>query len=874
MNYGDFPIEETIHVLFTTRAFATGIPGTLSAATVAVYEDITATPIETSIAVTESLNSIAGLNAVPIVAIAASGYEVGKNYHVVIEAGEVDSVSVVGEVVAYFSIGRSAAAVDLANSTDGLGALKTLIDALNDLSAADVNAQVDTALSDINLDHFVGTASGIPALPAGTYLDLLQDDGSATYSRSTDSLQAIRDHVGNGSNLTEAGGTGDHLSDLGGMSTGMKAEVQVEANDALVANGLDHFIGASGADTDVADNSLIAQLADAGATADWTNYKPTEDSLRRISEKVSSIGAASGGGFNFAAVGDDTITDTIDNLGVAVDKSTSPVTVGIPVTGHAFLAGHEVTIAGTDAYNGSFPIESVSTNEVVIDITPASFTAETFAGSDTIVSSIKATSLEGVQTTNTFAATAAEDAVYHVIDDDGSNNFTISYRFEIGGGRLATEAVFHGFLSSNNDNAFIQAYNFVASAWETRRLLVGQNGTVNQTITIPLLSRNTGSSGFDLGVVFLRLTDDTASGSSNPTLNTDSLLVEAIGKGQATGYENGQLWVDTVNGVAGTEDNVNGIASNPVLTWADALTLSASLGITDFHIINGSTIQLTANSDNFSLFGDNWTLDLNGQSIAGAHFEGATVSGTSSGTGSSFTRGDIGTVTIGDDTHFIDVGFIAGTITLPAGSLDIHACHHDADSLPIFDFGAGVGGTTLHMHSYSGGLTLHNFGDNGTDIVHLDGNGRVDINSNSAGGTLNVRGMWDVNDSGASTTINLDNTTEDVDAILVDTAVIGAAGVGLSDLGGMSTAMKAEVNAEVLDVMNTDTITLPGQTAPPLAPTHRQAIAWLYKVLRNRKTQTATEWNLLADDESTVDAKATVSDDGTTAIKQEIETGP
>ena len=35
-----------------------------------------------------------------------------------------------------------------------------------------------------------------------------------------------------------------------------------------------------------------------------------------------------------------------------------------------------------------------------------------------------------------------------------------------------------------------------------------------------------------------------------------------------------------------------------------------------------------------------------------------------------------------------------------------------------------------------------------------------------------------------------------VDAILVDTAQIGVAGAGLTDLGGMSTAMKAEVNAE------------------------------------------------------------------------------
>jgi len=114
----------------------------------------------------------------------------------------------------------------------------------------------------------------------------------------------------------------------------------------------------------------------------------------------------------------------------------------------------------------------------------------------------------------------------------------------------------------------------------------------------------------------------------------------------------------------------------------------------------------------------------------------------------------------------------------------------------------------------------------------------------------------------------------DTAATLVDTAQIGVAGAGLTDLGGMSTGMKAEVNAEALDVLNTDTITLPGQVAPPLAPTHREAISWLYKVFRNRKTQTATQWSLLADDESTVDAKSTVSDDGTTAIKQEVVTGP
>lgn len=81
-------------------------------------------------------------------------------------------------------------------------------------------------------------------------------------------------------------------------------------------------------------------------------------------------------------------------------------------------------------------------------------------------------------------------------------------------------------------------------------------------------------------------------------------------------------------------------------------------------------------------------------------------------------------------------------------------------------------------------------------------------------------------------------------------------------------------NAEMVDVVNVDTITLPGQEAPPLNPTRTEMSAWIYKTLRNRKTQTATLWQLLADNETTVDAKATVSDDGTTAVKQEIESGP
>lgn len=59
---------------------------------------------------------------------------------------------------------------------------------------AQVNTEVDTALSDINLDHLVGTSSGIPAVPAGTYLDQIMDNGTASYDRNIHSLQAAIDN--------------------------------------------------------------------------------------------------------------------------------------------------------------------------------------------------------------------------------------------------------------------------------------------------------------------------------------------------------------------------------------------------------------------------------------------------------------------------------------------------------------------------------------------------------------------------------------------------------------------------------------------------------------------------------------------------------
>ena len=83
----------------------------------------------------------------------------------------------------------------------------------------------------------------------------------------------------------------------------------------------------------------------------------------------------------------------------------------------------------------------------------------------------------------------------------------------------------------------------------------------------------------------------------------------------------------------------------------------------------------------------------------------------------------------------------------------------------------------------------------------------------------------------------------------------------------------AEVNAEVVDALNTDTYAEPGQGTPAATVSLAAKIGYLYKAWRNKHTQTATEYALYADDGTTKDQEAGVGDDGVTFTRNEMQTG-
>lgn len=108
MSYlGDIRASQVLYFHFTTRQFSTGAPITASSLAVSVYKDDSITESTSGITTTftTGFDSRAGLVSVKIdTSSDGTFYAGGHDFSVVVTGGTADSVSIVGEVVGYFSI--------------------------------------------------------------------------------------------------------------------------------------------------------------------------------------------------------------------------------------------------------------------------------------------------------------------------------------------------------------------------------------------------------------------------------------------------------------------------------------------------------------------------------------------------------------------------------------------------------------------------------------------------------------------------------------------------------------------------------------------------------------------------------------------------
>ena len=154
-------------------------------------------------------------------------------------------------------------------------------------------------------------------------------------------------------------------------------------------------------------------------------------------------------------------------------------------------------------------------------------------------------------------------------------------------------------------------------------------------------------------------------------------------------------------------------------------------------------------------------------------------------------------------------------------------------------------------------------GTAGAGLTNIDlPNQTMDITGNLSGSVGSVTGTI----GGIAGTI----TTLDG----LDTAQDSQHATTQSNIAALNDVSTAEVNAEVVDVLKTDTSTLPGQEAPTATPTIEEMLTYLYKFLRNKVETTTSETRVYDDAGSTIDHKATVSDAASVFTRGEFGTGP
>lgn len=541
-----------------------------------------------------------------------------------------------------------------------------------------------------------------------------------------------------------------------GLATDAVAEIQnglaTAANLATVAGYLDTEIAAILADT----NELQSDWVNGGRLDLILDARASQTSVDAIDGIVDAILLDTGTDGVVVATNNDKTgyflsgTQVFNNTGNFIGNLSGGVgsvigSVGSVLGGINTSAGTITTLDGLDtAQDTQHAITQAAVSAIGIT---GGIGLNYPAEADNVSSPIKSISLVGTETSGTYASTESDDGTYHQITGSATA-LDIVYQVDVTAIRKCVAVQWRGYVSGLNDTITVQAYDFVGADWETRTTISGQAGTNNVTVNIPMLSKHTGT-GTDIGLVLVRFV---CTGQTNPILNTDLLLAEGAIAGQTVGYADGAVWIDTVNGTAGTASFVNGVADNTVLTLADALTIATTLGVANFRVINGSTITLTTTTANKVFQGHEWTLALGGQNIASSAFFDAGVSGTATGDAAEFQDCQIGNVTMAPSQYYSCT--FTGTFTVgSAGDFLFMDCASQVagSGAPVFDY-AAIGATTVSFRRWSGGLTVNNMATGDVMSVDVVSGGTITING--TGGTASIRGMCNVVDgSGGAVTI-------------------------------------------------------------------------------------------------------------------------
>lgn len=742
------PLDEVVKFNMVASDPTTGAKSAASPITFSIYEDATDTVMAAYDATAMTARTVTGHYRGIFTASVANGFGVGQWYNVLVEA-TVGGVTAAALAMT-FRLGP-------AEVSAGIPDVNAML--INDVSASAVTTV--KAVQGIAVDGVITTLTNLPAITANWLTAAGINADAITEAKIADNAIAT-EHLATGAitaatlatdTITAAKIAAAAITDSEFTATGSGLSAIAAVGDVTNLSNLPtiptNWITAAGINADaiteakIADNALANEHFAAGALT--------------ATEITSSAGAA------VTSIATDVITATVIQAG-AIDSSN--VADGAITAAKITALSAAGWTALDDQYDGS--------TGLVGDLYPATqlqmggLTSGT-AAINTVATTFNST--VGGAPTNSITDTYSENLVYHIVPPSGADT-DIDYTFDVGGNGIPVSITWLGYATSNGDSYTVWAWNYTGSpAWEQIGTIDGTISTSPVTNTYSLTNQHVGT-GASIGEVKWRVLS-----ADGTNFATDRLLCSYAVVAQSVGYADGAIWVDSA-GTAGAVDYVNGTADNPC-PWANALTISASLGLTRFHITSGNTVTLSANSDGYTLLGEAWTLALGGQSIVGAYILGANISGVSSGTGTTqkFDRCLMGAVSHIAGTHMIECGVTGTQTIIEAGDHFWDRCHSGVagTGTPAFDFGAAVGNTNLNIRNYSGGIQFESMGDTGTDTASVEGRGQF-VEGTCTGGTVAIRGHFTVS--------GITNLTLSDDA-RIDVAQINAeADTALADYDG------------------------------------------------------------------------------------------
>lgn len=210
---------------------------------------------------------------------------------------------------------RSAVGLASANLDTQLDALPTQAEITGGSYALDTDANGRVRIVDGTGAGELDTLSGTVLLRSATQasIDAIEADTNELQTDWVDGgrLDLILDSIlvdtaeigAAGAGLTEAGGTGDHLTALP-WNAAWDAEVQSEVQDAIEANNLDHLLKVAldtDFDTTVAFDSVVGYLAhDGTGTGTGGGFYRETDSLEAISQAIADLSLGGGSDWSSA----------------------------------------------------------------------------------------------------------------------------------------------------------------------------------------------------------------------------------------------------------------------------------------------------------------------------------------------------------------------------------------------------------------------------------------------------------------------------------------------------------------------------------------------------------------------------------------------